>query len=140
MANATDVILQLSDKQWSSAQQAESRFASLTNVTLLGSTVLQGFIIMRGFDAPALLAAIVMVVLGSYGVWAGRQYSRRFRLGVERVEELTRRFDELHPDLDPAVFGIGSAGDRASHFRVPTLLHAGLITVGLVNLAMITLS
>ena len=139
MADSTDVILQLSDKQWSSALQAESRFASLTNAALLGSTVLQGFIIMRGFDAPALLPAIVMVALGSYGVWAGRQYSRRFRLGIERVEKLARRFDELHPDLGPAVLDTGPAGDRAMRFRAPTLLHAGLITVGLVNLAMITL-
>ena len=140
MANSTDIILQLSDKQWSSALQAESRFASLTNVALLGSTVLQGFIIMRGFDAPSLPAAMVMVALGSYGVWAGRQYSQRFRLGIERVEKLAQRFEELHPDLGPAVFETGPAGDRAMRFRVPALLHAGLITAGLVNLVIITLS
>ena len=98
MADSTDVILQLSEKQWSSAMRVRDRMASLTNALVICAAVLQGSIVVAGFDTPAIAAAGLIIALGGGGLLASRRHARRFQLEMDRLKKLAARLDELAPD------------------------------------------
>ncbi len=137
MADSTDVILQLSDKTWTSAQQVEGRLAALTNVLLMAFAVLQGFIVAAGYEAVALLPAIVIVMLGLYGGIASQRYAQRFQSEVQRFEALARRLDELTPDAGLVALEKGPVSDLARRQTLAKLVYVGLVMVGAANLVFI---
>ena len=122
MADSTDVILRLCDKQWSSAVSAGDRTASVTNVLLISAVLLQGFIVLRGFDAPALAAAALMIGLAvvSMTLTVGESVKAQFRStlessvradylavdesGADFPAEVATRFDELPETADVTSF------------------------------------
>jgi hypothetical protein len=139
MADSTDVILQLSQTQWSSAMQAKDRMASLTNALVIAAAVLQGFIVLRGFDPPALAAAALMIGLGVYGGLSSRRYARRYRLEMERFAKLAGRLDELTPDAGLVALEQGPIEDQGYWLWPVGVVHLGLVSLGLVNIALVVL-
>jgi hypothetical protein len=135
VADSTDVILQLSDKQWSSAMQARDRMASLANALIVAAAVLQGFVVLDGFETASLAAAAVMIALGVYGAIATRRYTARFRTELERFTKLAARLDELAPDAGLVALEMGPQEASARRFSPVWLVHAGLVLLGAVNLA-----
>ncbi|MHC4127684.1 MAG: hypothetical protein ACYSUA_05850 [Planctomycetota bacterium] len=139
MADSTDVILQLSRKQWSSALQAKDRMASLANALVIAAAILQGFIVLRGFDPPALAAAALMIGLGVYGGLSARRHGQRFRLEMERFAKLAGRLDELAPDAGLVALEQGPIADQGHGLWPAAVVHLGLVSLGLVNMALVAL-
>jgi hypothetical protein len=136
MADSTDVILQLSDKQWSSAMRARDRMASLTNALVICAAVLQGSIVVAGFDTPAIVAAVLIVALGGGGLLASRRHAQRFRLEMDRFKKLAARLDELTPDAGLVAMEQGPIEDGA---RSGAAVHLGLVGLGIINVALVLL-
>jgi hypothetical protein len=137
VADSTDVILQLSDKQWSSAVRARDRAAALANVFVLAAAVLQAAIVLTGYDATSMPAAVLICVLGVYGGLACWRYARRFHRDMQRFDKLARRLDELAPDAGLVALEKGPLEDRGLGFSPAWVLHAGLVILGLVNVGLI---
>jgi hypothetical protein len=137
MADSTDVILQLANKQWSSATRARDRMASVTNALVIAAAVLQGAVILRGFEGPALLAAGLIMILGLYGGLASLRYGRRFRREMKRFGQLAGRLDELAPDAGLVALEKGPLEDDDHRFPAVPLVPAGLVLLGILNIALI---
>jgi hypothetical protein len=118
---------------------ARDRTASLTDVLVISAAVLQGFIVLRGFDAPALAAAALMIGLAAYGGLSSRRYARRFRLEMERFRQLAVRLDELAPDAGLVALDKGPIEDHDRHLPATRVVHLGLVSLGLVNIALVFL-
>ena len=130
MADSTDVILQLSDKQWSSAMQARDRMAALANALIVAAAVLQGFMVLDGFATASLTAGALMIALGVYGALATRRYTVRFHREMERFTKLAHRLDELAPDAGLVALEMGPHEAHARRFSPVWLVHAGLVLLG----------
>ena len=139
MADSTDVILKLSEKQWSSAMRARDRTASLTNALVICATVLQGSIVVAGFDTPAVMAAALIIAFGGGGLLASRRHSRRFRLEMDRFKKLAARLDELAPDAGLVAMEQGPIEEHDHGIRPDTVVHLGLVGLGIINVALVLL-
>ncbi|MHC4141185.1 MAG: hypothetical protein ACYSUF_04630 [Planctomycetota bacterium] len=139
MADSTDVILKLSEKQWSSAMRARDRTASLTNALVICAAVLQGSIVVAGFDTPAVVAAAMIFALGIGGLLASRRHSRRFRLEMDRLKKLAARLDELAPDAGLVALEQGPIEDADHGVRPAVSVHLGLVGLGIINGALVLL-
>ncbi|MHC5007377.1 MAG: hypothetical protein ACYTGF_08490 [Planctomycetota bacterium] len=139
MADSTDVILQLSEKQWSSALRARDRMASLTNALVICVAVLQGSIVVAGFDTPAVVAAALIVALGGGGLLASRRHARRFQLEMDRCKKLAVRLDELTPDAGLVAMEYGPIEDGDRGVRPGAVVHLGLVGLGIINVALVLL-
>ncbi|MHC4350521.1 MAG: hypothetical protein ACYS15_18605 [Planctomycetota bacterium] len=137
MADSTDVILQLSETQWSSAMRERDRVASLTNALVICAAVLQGSILVAGFDTPSLVAAALMIGLGGYGLLASRRHARRFHLEMDRFKKLAARLDELTPDAGLVALEQGPIEDGGHGVWPAAAAHLGLVGLGLVNVALV---
>jgi hypothetical protein len=137
MADATDVILRLTDKQWSSAMQARERMASLTNALLISAAVLQGAVVVRGFDTPSLLAAAIIIGLGLFGGLSSRRAELRFRAEMERFGRLAKRLDELTPDAGLVALEQGPLEDDDRGLSLASVVGPGLVSLGIINVALV---
>jgi hypothetical protein len=139
MANSTDVILQLCDKQWSSAMRAVDRVAALANALLICAAVLQGSIVLAGFDTPAIVAAGLIIALGVGGLMASRRHTRRSQLEMDRFKKLAARLDELAPDAGLVALEQGPIEDGDHGVWLATVVHLGLVGLGTINVALVLL-
>jgi hypothetical protein len=139
MADSTDVILQLSEKQWSSALRARDRMASLTNAVVICAAVLQGSIVVSGFDPPSIAAAALIIALGGGGLLASRRHGRRFHLEMDRFKKLAARLDELTPDAGLVAMEHGPIEDSDHGARSGAAVHLGLVGLGIINVALVLL-
>jgi hypothetical protein len=139
MADSTDVILQLSEKQWSSAMQGRDRMASLTNALVIGAAVLQGSIVVAGFETPAVVAAALIVALGGGGLLASRRHARRFQLEMDRFKKLAARLDEMAPDAGLVALEQGPIDQHDHGIRPVAVVHLGLVGLGIINGALVLL-
>ena len=139
MADSTDVILQLSDKQWSSAMRVRDRMASLANALVICAAVLQGSIVLAGFDTPAVMAAALIIALGGCGLLASRRHARRFQLEMDRFRNLAARLDELAPDVGLVALEQGPIEDHHRGVWPAAVVHLGLVGLGIINVALVLL-
>jgi hypothetical protein len=137
VADSTDVILGLADKQWSSAMQARDRVAALANALIVAAAVLQGFAMLDGLDTASLTAAAVMIALGAYGAVAIRRYARRFRRELQRFAKLAARLDELAPDAGLVALELGPHDLVARRLSPVWLVPAGLVLLGAADIALV---
>ena len=139
MADSTDVILQLSEKQWSSAMRVRDRMASLTNALVICAAVLQGSIVVAGFDTPAIAAAGLIIALGGGGLLASRRHARLFQLEMDRLQKLAARLDELAPDAGLVAMEQGPIEEHDHGIRPAAVVHLGLVGLGIINGALVLL-
>lgn len=142
MADTTDVILSMLDKQWSQAQQSENQRAAMTNYVLIIFGGLQSFIVQRGFDEASLVLAIVMLLVGLWGTLASAKYYERFRLSTCRIGRWMERLEELDPKT--ALADVEERADALHKGRYPRLhkirlhsiwnwLHIAMMIAGVLN-------
>ncbi len=148
MSDATTVLLNMIDKQWSQAQQSENQRATMTNIIILVAGTLQGFIVQRGFDKLSLVLAGVLILLGIFGALSSAKYYERFRLGMLRVGKMIDRLEELHKDA--RIWELEKKADVEHKKRFPRLtklrlnrlwltLHISISILGVLNIVMITI-
>jgi hypothetical protein len=137
MADSTDVILRISERHWAGATRARDRMDSLADVLVISAAVLQGVIVLRGFDAPSLLAAALIIGLGVYGALSCHRHVRRFRRDMERFTQLAGRLDELAPDAGLVALETGSPEDHGDRIFAARFVHVGLVALGVINVALV---
>lgn len=95
MADATDILLQLSADEWAQARQSEDQRATITNILLLIASALVGFISQRGLVIETLPVTILLILLGIYGAIVSEKLYETFWFHVTRASYYRRRLDEL---------------------------------------------
>lgn len=146
MAEEIDILLNHLDKQWDQAQQSEDQRATLTRYILLLVIAIQGFIVQRSFDSTSLVLAIIIVLLGLYGVLISAKYYERFRLHICRVGRIMERLEQLYPGANMAELeNMAEEHHKPRHpimrkIHLNTLwrvLHIGIIILGIINIIII---
>jgi hypothetical protein len=94
---STQVLLAFITYQWSQAKQSEDQRAAITNFLLTIAIALQGFIVQRGFDIASIVLAVLITLLGGFGIVTSAKYYERFRNATNRVGEVSKYLDKLHP-------------------------------------------
>jgi len=142
MADTTDVLLNLIDKQWSQAKQSEDQRSTLTNYVILVAGGLESFIVQRSFSKETLVLAVILVLLGILGAIASAKYYERFRLSMHRVGAMMDKLEELHKDA--RIWELQTQADKEHIERFPKLnkirlhyiwlmLHIGIAVLGVIN-------
>ena len=98
MSEAVDILIAMYQEHLTQARHQESERATVTNLILVLSTVITGFItfdqIITISDVPA---ALLLVFLGVYGAIFSMKLYERFRLHYERSRSVRFRIEQLYP-------------------------------------------
>jgi hypothetical protein len=148
MAETSDIILNMLDKQWLQAQQSENQRSQMTNYTLLICGAIQSYIVQRGFDLPCLVLVILILLIGCWGLLASAKYYERFRLSTCRIGRFIEKLQELDPNAN--IDNIEQKADLIHKNRYPYLyaihlhtvwniLHIALIIAGFLNIIVVFL-
>jgi len=95
-----DILLQTIDRYWNQAIQNENQRANFTNYILLIIGALQGYVIQRRFDRFSIVLAVIIIVLGIFGVLIVAKYYERFNHQASRVGRLMEKIKELEPNIN----------------------------------------
>lgn len=143
---STQVLLALITHQWAQAKQSEDQRSATTNFIITVAIALQGFIVQRGFDTFSVVLAVLISLLGVFGMITSAKYYERFRSSTNRIGEMSKYLDQLYPlararelqriaDLEHQ-----QRFPRVSQLRLNQLwiiLHALVVTFGLANIIVI---
>lgn len=88
------------EENWRLANQAEQMRLVVATGNLLLATVLQMGVAFLGLSQRALLLTGWMILLGVYGVFAGRKLYEREAYHRLRVRKLRARLNDLYPDAE----------------------------------------
>jgi hypothetical protein len=100
MADDTNILLKVYEMQWGYMRQMEDHRVQITNIVLLITSAIMGFIGQRGLSFDVLPLTELLIALGIYGaIVASKQYER-WDFFRERLEAMERRFDQAHPGLE----------------------------------------
>ena len=97
MADDTDVLLKIYQEQWAQARQHENQRVTITNIVLLISSAIVGFITQQGVSPQMLPVAILLVIVGIFGAVACSKLYEVSELHFGRVRALYDRLNVLHP-------------------------------------------
>jgi uncharacterized membrane protein YciS (DUF1049 family) len=97
LSETADVLLAFMDVQWTQARHTEDQRATLTNFLIVIFIALQGFIVQKQFDLSTLMLAVVITLVGVFGIIASAKFYERFRLSTDRVGEIMKYLDDLYP-------------------------------------------
>jgi hypothetical protein len=98
MADDTDVLLKIYEEQWAQGRQHENQRVTITNIVLLISSAVVGFIAQQGISPKTLPISILLIVIGIFGAVACAKSYERVEYHFERVRFLQNRLNELHPN------------------------------------------
>ena len=88
------------EENWRLANQAEQMRLVVVTGNLFLATVLQIGVAFLGLSERALLLTGWMVLLGVYGVFAGRKLYERENYHRLRVRKLRAKLNDLYPDVE----------------------------------------
>ncbi len=141
MPDDTDVLLKLYEVQFSYLKQLEDQRAQITNMLLLITSVVIGFIAQKGPELDTLPLTILLIVLGTYGAIISEKLYERFGFFRERIDAVERKLEKLHPGAEIIKLWQEANQMNAKAFprlnkvrlhRLWLLLHLGIAAAGVI--------
>ena len=149
MADTNDVLIHIREEDLDLAKQAEDQRATMTNLVVIIASIIQGVLTQIGFVKNALPLAILLILLGIFGLIASAKQFEREKFHRERVSKIRHRLDELNPDAQiQASLEIAGKEHRAKHRflsrkihlnKIWLTLHTLIIVLGVIYLFIILL-
>lgn len=142
MDKTVDVLLQILDKQWLQAKQSEDQRATMTNLIIIVAIGLEGLVVQRGFDRNSLALAVVIVLLGFYGVIVSAKYYERFKLSTHRIKKIVEMLDEIAENSQACALDEAAEEEHRKQYPVLTqvrlhhlwlLLHLCIALFGIIT-------
>jgi hypothetical protein len=139
MADDTDVLFEFCKAHWTEMHHIEAQRATITNIIIVITSVIVGFIVQQKASLGLLPVPILLVVLGLYGILITIKLYEGHHLAQIRCNHWYTRIDELHPNArfmqlrDAADAEHKSKYPRMSKFRLHWLwvaLHAAIALLG----------
>ncbi len=100
MADEIDVLLKICEMQWGFARQTEDQRAQITNIVLLITSVVIGFIAQKGLSFDVLPLTVLLIALGIYGAVASEKLYERFGFFRARIDVVEKKLDKLRPGAE----------------------------------------
>jgi hypothetical protein len=97
MADDTDVLLKLFEEERNQGLHLESQRAIVTNFIITISAAIVGFLVQKKFEIYTLPLAMMLILLGIYGIVISTKLYERWQIHSRRARYWRRRIDQLHP-------------------------------------------
>jgi len=122
MADTTDVLLHLIDENWTQARQSEDQRATMSNLIVIIAAALSGVVTQTGYTINSLPLAVLLIVLGVFGVVATAKFYERSQFHVRRARKLRHRLNELCTDAQIQILYSAADKDHEAKFKYPIIL------------------
>lgn len=148
MAEGTDVLLKFCEEYWDEMRHTENQRSTMTNIVIVISFAVIGFISQKGISQDILPLGILLALLGLYGTIMTAKLYERHQFGQTRLNHWYIRIDELHPDAQ--FLALRDAADAEHRTRYPKMakvhlhhlwyfLHISITLLGIVISVLIVL-
>jgi hypothetical protein len=98
MPEDTDVLLFFCGQYWEEIRHTEEQREKLTNLIILIAAATIGLVGQKGFSRDFILLAILLMVLGLYGMVTTKKLYERYSFLQARLYRWYDRIDYLHPN------------------------------------------
>ena len=141
MGDDTNILLKLTEIHSGYMRQNEDHRVQITNIVLLITSAILGFVGQRGLSFDVLPLTELLIALGIYGVVVTAKLYERWNFFRERCEAAERKLDELHPDVGLNKLWQEASDINAKHFAnlnrirlhwLWIVLHLAIATAGLI--------
>jgi hypothetical protein len=100
MADKSEILIKLSEEDWTQARHAEDERTSFTNIIIVITSAILGLISQSGLSINALPLTFFLVVLGLYGALSSQKLYERHRHFGDRMRLWRNKLADLNPDLE----------------------------------------
>lgn len=97
MTSDTEVLFKVCQENWTQSRHIEDQRATVTNLVIIITSVILGFITQKGVVLEMLPLTILLIVLGLYGAIASQKLYERFRFHSDRARCCQEKIAELNP-------------------------------------------
>ena len=98
MDEDAEVLIEFIKQEWEQERQIENLRATTTNWVIVLTVAIIGLIVDKGLSRMTLPLAVLLMVVGFYGMLISMKLYERFSFHTARVREWRKRVDQLHPD------------------------------------------
>ena len=97
MADDTDVLIKHCDEAEQEMRHIENQRATITNMSILISSVIIGYIAQQKLDIALIPVSTLMIFLGIYGMIFTSKLYERHQFAQNRIDHWTKQIDKLQP-------------------------------------------
>jgi hypothetical protein len=139
MADDTDVLIKHCDEARQEMRHIENQRATMTNMTILITSVIIGYIGQHPLDLALIPVSVLMIFLGAYGIVFTSKLYERHQFAQSRIDHWTKYIDKLHPKSNLLKLRTMADQEHAAQFpklskvrlnRLWIILHATIMLVG----------
>ena len=127
MSEDAKVLIEFIKQEWEQERQIENLRATITNWVVVLTVAIVGLIVDRGLSRMTLPLAVLLMVIGIYGMLASMKLYERFLFHRARVREWRKRVDQLHPDAQ--LLKLRQAAHEKHTIKHPRLARLRLHTI-----------
>jgi hypothetical protein len=120
MREDTEVLLFFCGQYWEEIRHTEKQRETLTNLIILIAAAVIGLVGQKGLSRDFILLALLLVVLGLYGVAMTLKLYERYRFLQTRLYYWYDHIDSLHPDAK--FLSLKTEADEEHKKQFPRLL------------------
>ena len=140
MADDTDVLINYCDEARQEMRHIENQRATITNISILISSVIIGYIAQQKIDLTLLPVSALMIFLGIYGMIFTSKLYERHQFAQSRNDQWTKQIDKLKPKSNLLKLRATADREHAAQFprmskvrlnRLWMILHAFIMLVGI---------
>jgi hypothetical protein len=140
MADDTDVLIKYCDDTRQEMRHIENQRATITNMIIVISSFIVGYLAQRPLDLAMLPISLIMVFLGIYGIVITSKLYERHQFAQNRIDHWTKHIDKLHPKSNLLKLRSGADQEHAVQFpkmskvklnRLWIILHLTIMLVGI---------
>ena len=140
MADDTDVLIKFCDEARQEMRHIENQRATITNMSILISSVVVGYIAQQKLDFTLIPISVLMIFLGIYGIIFTSKLYERHQFAQSRIDHWTKQIDKLQPKSNLLKLRAVADKEHTAQFprmskiklnRLWMILHAFIMLVGI---------
>ncbi|MGC1375218.1 MAG: hypothetical protein WA821_03290 [Anaerolineales bacterium] len=139
---AVNVLLRAVDEQWNQIRHLEDQRATFTNIVIVVSVGIVGFIVQQGISIAIVPLAVMLIMLGLYGAIASAKFYERYRFHQKHAAFWNKRINQLAPKANLIELGELASKEHLSQYafiskmRVNTIWTTFNIIIAIVGIAL----
>ena len=124
-----DVLLRYCEEQWNHIRHLEDQRATFTNLVLVISVGVIGFIIQQGIGIAVVPLTIALIILGIYGAFASYKFYERYKLHKTHEELWLEEVDRLLPKAKLKKLAQEAVEKHKKRFRITWKVHVHIVWI-----------
>ena len=118
-----NLLLRYCEEQWRHIRHLEDQRATFTNLVLVISVGVIGFIVQQGISIAVLPLTIALIVLGVYGAFASYKFYERYKLHKMHEDLWLDEVDRLLPKAKLKKLAQEAVEKHKQRFRIMWKIH-----------------